>query len=246
MELRRSLSTAPPPYMEGALDNPALGIDEAVELLRNRAATSGVLVRIGRARALTRAYAVKRGLVRHARTPPSLARAFLPQLYWKDLAEIADDPKAQAALRHHAEEMLAHRLTDLSLGEKVALARRASPRVISALRTSRDAAILKAVLSNPRLLERDAVSVAADPEAPREALTHLATHTAWGSRYPVRICLVGNPRTPIAAALRLLQGLPARDLERIANDEAVPRIVRVRAERSLSEAPGARRVARGG
>lgn len=245
-ELRRHLATAPPAYLEGAVENPELGIDEALLLLRNRSATSNVLVRVGRARALTRSYEIKKGLVRHARTPPSLARAFLPQLYWKDLAEISDDPRAQAALRHHADEMLAHRLGDLSLGEKVSLARRASPRVVSTLRTSREAAVLKAVLSNPRLLERDAVGLAADPGAPRDALGYLAAHAVWVARYPVRISLVGNPQTPIAAALRLLDGLPARDLERIASDEAVPKIVRVRAERSLAEGPRTRRVARGG
>jgi hypothetical protein len=232
-ELRLKLPTAPLSYLEGALKNPQLGTVEVVELLRNRAATSALLVRIGGARAWTRSYDVKKGLVRHLRTPATLARTFLPHLYWKDLADIAEDPKSPALLRHRAEEVLARRIEEMSLGEKVALARRARRGVIEALRTSKEPSVLKALLSNPRLVERDAVTLASDDHSPREVLSHLAAHPAWGGRYQVRISLVGNPGTPIPSALKLLEALPARDLERIAQDEAVPKIVRVRAERRL-------------
>jgi hypothetical protein len=222
-----------------------MGVDEAVELLRNRAATSAVLVRVGGTRAWTRSYEVKKGLVRHARTPSSLARTFLPHLLWKDLADIADDPRAQASLRHRAGEVLSRRVEEMSLGEKISLARRARRGVIETLRASREPGVLKALLSNPRLVESDAVLLATDERAPRDVLSHLASHPSWSARYQVRISLVGNPHTPIPAALRLLEALPRRDLERIAQDDAVPKIVRVRAERRLMAAAEGTRV-RGG
>jgi len=237
-ELRRRLATAPLGYLEGALKNPALGPDELLELLRNRAMTSALLVRIGAVRPWTRSYEVKKALVRHPRSPATLARTFLPHLFWKDLADIAEDPRSGALLRHRAEEVLARRTEELALGEKIALARRARRGVIEALRTSKEPGVLKALLSNPRFVERDAVTLASDDRSPREVLAQLAAHPAWGGRYQVRLSLVGNPGTPIPSALKLLEELPARDLERIAQDDAVPRIVRVRAERRLHDVRG--------
>jgi hypothetical protein len=77
-------------------------------------------------------------------------------------------------------------------------------------------------------------------------LAHLAEHPTWGSRRAVRLSLVGNPRTPIATALRLIEGLSREDLERILHDDQIPRIVRVGAERRLGSAAVPVRQARRG
>jgi hypothetical protein len=233
-ELLLRLPSAPADYLEGACSNPALDEEGAALLLKNPQAAQAQLLRIGRTLRWTRAYDVKRGLVRHPRTPAPLARRFLPHLLWVDLAETAADGRLSALRRRHAEEALAARVQEMAEGEIVALARRASPALVDLLARSRSSRVLAALLGNPRVRERDVVRIATGEEAPTEALRRVARHPEWGGRRAVRVALLRNPRTPVAEALHLVAALASSDLERVVRDEAVPRIVQIGAGRRLA------------
>ncbi len=234
-ELRLRLAMAPVPYLEGAVENPEMSEGEMVLLLRNRSITSSLLTRIARDRKWARAYEIKKAVVRHPRTPYSVARNLLSHLYWRDLAEVAGDVRLSPALRRQAESVLAVRLEEMTVGERIALARRASHGIIAALRETGDGRVLRALLENRKLSERDVVGIASGPEVPKEVLGWLAAHPTWSGCHDVRLALAGNPRTPVPAALRLLLQLPRHDLQRIAGDSRVPQLVRVGAERHLVE-----------
>jgi hypothetical protein len=233
-ELLLRLATAPAQYLEGACSNPALDEEGVALLARNPHATQSQLLRIGRTVRWTRAYEVKRALVRHPRSPVPLTRRFLPHLVWLDLAETAADSRLSPVVRRHAEEALKTRLFEMAEGEVVALARRASAGLAAELAGSRSSRVLAALLGNPRLRERDVVRIATGDEAPAETLRGLAHHPEWGARRAVRVALLRNPRTPVAEALRLVAGLAASDLERMVRDDAVPRIVQIGAGRRLA------------
>jgi len=233
-ELLLRLATAPVPYLEGACSNPDLDEEGVVLLLKNPHATQALLLRVGRTARWTRAYEVKRGLVRHPHAPVPLARRFLPHLLWLDLAEAAADTRLSPPLRRHAEEALKTRLLEMTEGEVIALARRASPGVVAELARSRSSRVLRALLGNPRLRERDVLRIVSGEEAPAETLRQVVHHPEWGVRRAVRVALLRNPRTPVAEALHLVAGLAAPDLERVVRDEDVPRIVQIGAGRRLA------------
>jgi hypothetical protein len=233
-DLRQRLKTAPLSYLQGAIENPSLSEEEVVLLLKNRSAAS-VLVRVGRDRRWTKSYEVKKALVHHPKTPATLARSFLPHLYWKDLADAAEDPRVPPAVRKQAEEVLKRRLEELTQGERITLARRASRGVIGALAESSEPRVLKALLGNVRMMEHDALRIASNALAPRDVLRVLADHPAWGLRYTVRLSLIRNSRTPVPVALRLMEGLPHQDLLQLSRDGSVPKIVRVGADRRLGD-----------
>lgn len=232
-ELRPLLTTAPARYLEGAIENPELTPDDMAVLLRNRAASPALLIRVAQDRRWTRHYDVKRALVRHPKTPYSAARGLVSHLYWRDLAETIDDARVHPALRRQAELVLIDRLAEMSVGERISLARRATAGLIVKLCVSREGRVLQALLCNPRLKEVHAVSVASDPGAPGELLGWLARHAKWGNQREVRMALLGNPRTPVAEALKVLAKLPRQDVERLAGDDEVPTIIRVGADRRL-------------
>jgi hypothetical protein len=110
--------------------------------------------------------------------------------------------------------------------------------LIGALCDSSEAAVLRALLGNGRLVEADAVRIASGTGTPGEVLRTLAEDPAWGVRRSVRTALLRNPRTPVASALGLMCRMPRRDLVRLAEDREAPRIVRVGAERRLEEGRG--------
>jgi hypothetical protein len=235
--LRRHLLSAPPPFLEGALDNPALSDSEILLLLRNRRATPALLLSIWRDPRWARSHEVKKFLVLHPRLPLATARSLLPHLFWKQLAEVAGSPRVNPVVGRQAERLLLARIEELSLGEKATLARTASRGVIGALLESVEDRVLRGLLGNPMLREMEAERIASNIEAPGEFLSHLAAHHKWGSMRSVQLALLGNPRTPVPAALRLLRKLAPRDLQRLARDDKVPRIVSVGADRRLRAGP---------
>jgi hypothetical protein len=237
-ELTANLAQAPPPFLEGALSNPDLQPSHVVLLLRNRSVPASLLTRLAKQHRWTRLYEVKRGLVLHPNTPPTIARTFLHHMYWRDLSEAADDLRLHPSVRRQAEETVKVRLAEMAVGERIALARRATRGVIAALAEEADRMVLAALLENRRLVERDVVTLAGGENVPGEVLDAVSRNPAWGIRPAVRTALLRNPRTPVHAAMRLVKDLPERELRRIQADRTIPKIVRVGAERALEATRG--------
>lgn len=207
--------------------------DPVLQLLRDRHAPAASLARIARDPRFARDREVKRAVAVHPNTPLAVSRNLLPQLFWREWIEAVADSRLHPVVRRTAEECLERCLDQLALGERVALARRASGGILGCLATSRDVQVLTALVGNPRLDERDALRIASDVDAPPEALVALASHDKWGFRLSVRRALVKNHRTPVVSALRLVETLDERELRRLAQDDKVLRIVRVAADRRL-------------
>ena len=222
------------PRITPSIDGEGLGPDELVILLRSRATSAAVVARIGRNRAWMRPREMKLAFVSNPRAPQVLARQFLPHLGWRDLAELPVNLRISPVLRREAEKLLKTRLPELSLGEKVALARRGSRGIVALLCDEGETMVLRAVAGNPRATEADCARILARSDLPADFLGWLATASSWGQRRSVRLALVRHPRTPPSAALRLTQALSRRDIEELRRDVAAPRLVRVAAERHLA------------
>ena len=128
----------------------------------------------------------------------------------------ADD--AQVARQMQPERALKARGRPLTLGERKALAR--SPRRELLLHLLRDPHpdVVRILLDNPRLTERDAVAQAAARPAVPAALTAIAEHPRWSARHIVRRAVVLNPHTPVHVAVRLATTLSPADWREIAHD----------------------------
>lgn len=232
--LRLRLPSAPPPYLTAAADNPLLGPEEMLLLLRNRQAPGELLRRIAGEVRWTALREVRGLLAQHPRSPIAVARRFLPHLAWVELADAARDIRVSPAVRRDAERLLTVRLPELAVGERIALARRASRRVIAALRSDTEVGVLRALLENPLLTEADAVWLAGSPTTPGQVLDRISRHARFGLRPAVRRGILRNAAAPVPTALRLVACSPRADLPALARDEAAPTLVRVAARRRLS------------
>jgi hypothetical protein len=233
---RLRVADAPSAYLEGALDNAALGLEELAILIRSRSATSAILSRVGRNRSWTRVREIKIALLGNPRVPQVLARQFLPHLYWRDLAELAANLRVAPVLRRDAEKLLKTRLPELSVGERVALARRGSRGLIEALSDETESVVLRAVAGNARATEADVARILARSDVPASFLRWLAEQSSWSQRRVVRLAIIRHARTPSSSALRLISALSRRDTEDLRRDVTAPRLLRVAAERRLAAA----------
>jgi hypothetical protein len=238
-QLSLHLAEAPSEYLDGALHNPELGPGELAILLRSRAATDAIVARVGRNGAWMRARALKIAFVANPRAPQILARRFLPHLSWRDLVDVAANLRLSPVLRREAEKLLKTRLPELSVGERVALARRGSRGIVEILREEAEPLVLRALAGNPRATESDFEHILVRDEVPAGFLGWLADQSTWSRRRSVRLAIIRHSRTPLSSALRLIRALSRRDLDDLSRDALAPRLIRVAAERVLSAADGA-------
>jgi len=170
----------------------------------------------------------------HPRCPRSLALRLLPQLYWRQLADVAATPHVAAAVRVKAEASLLDQLRDLRLGERVALARIATPAVIQRLLGAGEPKVLAPLLDNPRLREEDLLGALRRPDPPLDLIHAVAASSRWSERYFVRVELALQAKTPLPIAMLQLSSLVKRDLRRVAEARGLRPLVQVAAERLLA------------
>ncbi len=103
----------------------------------------------------------------------------------------------------------------LALGWRKSFARGSRRDMLDRLLNDPDPSVLTILLQNPRVIERDAVRLAA-----RRPTTAAAQRVVFGSRhgaaYRVRQALVSNPFTPVDLSARILPGLPQADITDVA------------------------------
>jgi hypothetical protein len=233
-ELALRLQSAPPDYLEGALDNPALSEEHVLEILRNPGAPAHVLQRLGFDTRWTSSYAAKVGLVCHPACPASVSLHLVNFLYWRDLARVSDNFRLPAPLRRSAENLLKERLPELSLGERMALARIAGRALIAALRNEPNEMVIGALLGNPRLTEEDLLLLC-NTSTSAKVLTLVGQSERWRARPPVRLALARNRHTPLALSVSLLPGLSDADLRDLSQHQVLPQALRGAASRLLLE-----------
>lgn len=206
-----------------------LGPAEARSVLRNPFVTGEILERLAASREVAAHHELRRELAAHPRTPRTLALSLVAGLSWRDLAELGIDAKAHPLVRRSADRRLLERLPGLAVGERIALARRASGALVAALRFDPNPRVVAALLDNPRLTEIQLVPLASHERANSRCLVVLAESARWASRLAVRKALCRNPATPLGAALRLLPGLPRVETAAVAADARLAPALRARA-----------------
>ncbi|HKZ31419.1 MAG TPA: hypothetical protein VJ648_03575 [Vicinamibacteria bacterium] len=172
-------------------------------------------------------------VVLHPRAPRVLSLKLVSALYWRDLAEVAATLRVAAAVRSRAESLLKDGLADMRLGDRITLARLATPALLPLLLADGERQVAEAALVNARLREED-VTTALRRDDVRPALVEaVAAAQRWQASYAVKLALVLQPKTPLALGLPQILSLVPRDLRRVAFDETLRPLVRAAAREVL-------------
>jgi hypothetical protein len=173
-------------------------------------------------------------VVMSPRSTRALGLRLVGSLFWRDLADVAANLRVSTAVRVRAEALLLEQLPDLRLGERITLAKFATPPLLRELLDEEDTRILEGALNNPRLREEHVVT-AVRRDFPNPALLEaLVVSQRWSENYAMRLALVLQPRTPVALALAQLTKLVDRDLKTVAEAPGVRGVVQAAAQRVAS------------
>ena len=165
------------------------------------------------------------------RVSRALALRLVGALFWRDLADVAASPRVAPAARVRAEALLLDHMPDLRLGDRITLAKIATPPVLARLLEDGDPRVVEAALINGRVREEDLAAALRKDDVTRALIEGIAASPRWRDRYALRLAIVLQPRTPLAIALGQMASLLPADLARVAEDEALLPLVQLAARR---------------
>lgn len=125
-------------------------------------------------------------------------------------------------------------LEAVPLAHRIALASRGNPRERELLRQDAQPQVLEALARNPNLLQAEARALAASPHLLPPTLEILATDPRWAADDETRILVVAHPRTPLALAERIADGLPPPALRRALTRSSLSQPLRERILKRLA------------
>jgi hypothetical protein len=185
--------------------------DEALAVIENPYVTNGLLQAVAHSQRLTGYYSVRLRLVAHRQTPQAHSVKLIHYLYWFDLVRLSVDMTIPAPVRRAIDTQLLLRADKLTLGERIATARRCSSELIKIFLKDTDIRVFSVALLNQRVREDDVLAAIAAPSVTAEQLRLIADNQKWSYRYAVRKALVLHPLTPRSASATQLRYLTRRD-----------------------------------
>ncbi len=128
-------------------------------------------------------------------------------------------------------------IRDIPLGRRKSMARLPAIGVLERLLADNDVSVIRNLLANPRITEREVVRLAARRPNSPGILSAVAANRHWVSRYAVKKALVYNPETPVSIAVPLLKYLLGPDLRELAHYTSANALLRREALALLDSRP---------
>ena len=182
--------------LQTLLHNPNLGDDHLIALLKRRDLPEEIPKRIYQLRQGNIAHPLLLSLAKNPSTPGSLVRNLLPRLRLFELVAICYMPGVTPDQKLAAERAILLRLPTMPLGNKITLARRATPAVVGAIMKEGDPRTLDACLNNPRLKEAAVYQFVSGAQATASTISMVARHSRWQQRPNLRLAILKNRQTP--------------------------------------------------
>jgi hypothetical protein len=220
--LEAAVHSQSPEVLERAAIDPSLSEDLALALLRHIEFPVSAIEALSKHSVLLKSRKIKLGLISHPQAPRHLSLPLLRHLYTFDLMSVTLTPIVPADVKKAAEEILVTRLSTLSAGEKLSLARRASGRIAEQLLLEKDSRVVETALQNSRLTEIGIAKALARAEASPAFVHAVCHHPRWSLSRDVRIALLRNGNTPLAKALEFAQALSPAMLQEILQNSSLP------------------------
>src|SRR5579864_2404015 len=204
------------------LANLDLTEDRALSLLKNIDLPATEIDQLAVHPALMKSRKVRFALAAHPRTPRRIALLLIREFYTFVLMQFSQRPTSAADLKRIADEILISRLSSITLGERIALARRCSANVGTALLLDREASVWRTALTNPRLTEAAILRALPRHNATPALVEVICRHAKWSVRHEIRITLLRNAHTPLARAIEFARNLAPSQLRDILHNSKLP------------------------
>lgn len=228
-ELQIGEAPHPAPLADAQPDSAgAVTEDLARAQLKDPDLSSDAIEQIARDSGPMKSRKVRIAVALHQNTPRRIALRIIRELYTLELMQFALTPTAAADLKRVADELLLARVTSITLGERICLARRSSTLVAGALLLDKESQVWQPALENPRLTEASVVKALQRTTAAVAFVEAVSHHPKWSLRNEVQVALLRNAHTPLAKALEFSRRIPPSELRDILHASRLPEKIKSR------------------
>jgi hypothetical protein len=228
-------SSSPLNDFEFAATDLELTEDQALALLQRQDYPAESIEQLAANTAITKSRKVRRAIASHPRTPRHISLRLIREFYTLDLMQFALSSTAAPDLKRGADEMLVKRIASITFGERISLARRASPAVTAALLLDKESRVWQTALANSRLTEAAIVKTLVRSNVTAALVETLCSHPKWSKRLEIRIALLRNEKTPLARAIEFARTLPAVQLRDILRNSRLPEKIKNYLRKELAQ-----------
>jgi hypothetical protein len=130
------------------------------------------------------------------------------------------------------------KLKDMPVGHRIKMAYRGNKQVRSILIRDTNKSVAVAVVRSGRLSDGEIAQYAGNRNLVDDVIREISSNAEFLRKYPVKLALLQNPKTPIKKALSLIPSLHKKDLQQLCRNKNVPTPVRRRAAKFFSEKYG--------
>lgn len=237
LQINEPLNQTAPDDPQG--DPPAARTEDlALSQLKDPNLPPDAIEQLTRDSAAMKSRKVRFAVASHQHTPRRIALRIVRELYTFELMQFALTPAAAADLKRLAEELLLSRLSSITLGERISLARRSSTLVAGALLLDRESQVWQPALENPRLTEAAIVRALQRTNATAALVEAVSHHPKWSLRNEVQIALLRNAHTPVAKAIEFSRRIQPRQLRDILHASRLPERIKSQLRREKEVASG--------
>jgi hypothetical protein len=221
-QLDRLVHDPDPAIVAAVAGDARLTEDLALALLERRDLPREALEQLHSNSAVAKLRKVRLAVVTHPKTPRHVSIPNIRHLYLFELMQVALTPAVAADLKRAAEEALLGRLSTVSSGERLTLAKRGSGRVAAALLLDKEDHIMQAALHNPQMTEMWIVKALKAGTRTELLAPAVCRHAKWLHRMEIKATLLGNRHTPFAFAVQIANDLPVRAIKDVLRSSQLP------------------------
>ncbi|MDT8440403.1 MAG: hypothetical protein RQ723_01940 [Desulfuromonadales bacterium] len=201
--------------LRNALKNRQLNEDHLQSLLKRRDLSEDLLKAVAQLEQSKTSHGLKLALVKNPATPGPIVLHLLPQLHLFELVGLCYTPGITPDQKYAVERAILQRLPTTELGNRMTLARRATPTIVGEILKSGEPQLVEICLSNPRLREVAILQFLNGATATAETISMVARHPKWKTRPNLKMAILKNRRTPPIWYTVFLPGLRTPDLRNL-------------------------------
>jgi hypothetical protein len=125
-------------------------------------------------------------------------------------------------------------ISEMTIPMKIRLATLGNKFARSQLIRDANKMVAMAAIKAPGVTEMEAAKHAGNNGLAEDVITYISLRRDWVKQYGVKYALVGNPKTPLATAMRFLTHLREKDLRNIARSKGIPTALATQAKKLIA------------
>ncbi|MCP4870933.1 MAG: hypothetical protein GY898_19690 [Proteobacteria bacterium] len=132
-------------------------------------------------------------------------------------AEFVNDDDADDEVK----ESIHNQIGKMTVGQKIKLAYKGNKTVRELLVRDSNKLVGVAVVNSGRITEQEVMTIAMNRSINEDVVRALTSNREYMRKYPVKVALVNNPKTPIPTAIGMVNSLHIKDLKKVSTNRNV-------------------------